>query len=236
MNAATEKEVLAVLKDMASLLQKQDSTQEKAKLAKPPKTGEDQKPIKGGVNGPFSPGEGIAQKEFVAIPKAAPIEGSMTPESEDETLLKHEEMEEEGESPEEQVKEEREGEEDEDVDEIKSLLKSMVALLQKSAVTPSISKAEMRAEIRKEADLMLRKMGFHPSKPDVTRFDPTAKSLGVDQTADIKKSEDGVGKLESGISKEQAEALEIVDKMSNKSWREINEMREKLGGFNAFGK
>lgn len=226
-------DVLAVLKDMSAYLEKADTTQEKAKISKPPKTGEGQKPIVGGAAPGYKPGDGIAQKEYVEIPKASPIAGTVNPgDGEEATLLKENEEAEEEKDEYRGEEEENKEESDEDVEEIKSLLKDIVSLLSKSSRTPTIDKDFIRKEVRKEADLMLRKMGFHPTRPDVVRLN----TMGVDQTQDIKKSEDSIGKLDSGVDKNQADAFKIVDDLSKKSWREINSMRQNLGGFEAFNK
>jgi len=236
-------QVLAVLKDMSAYLSKADTTQEKARISKPPKTGEGQKPIIGGRNGDNAPGDGITQKEFVAIPKSSPIAGTTNPDDgKESTLLKEDEEyeqnveEETEETPEEQVEEEETGEElpQEDVEEIKSLLKSMVAMLAKSQKTQTVDPAYIRKCVKAETDVMLRKMGFHPSVPDVVKL--PGSRMGIDQTADVKKSEDSIGSIVSNVSKEQKQALGIVEDLSKKSWREINAMREQTGGFNAFGK
>lgn len=241
MNANTEREILGVLKDMSLYLSKQDATQEKAKISKPPKTGDDQKPIVGGQNGPFGPGAGIAQKEFVEIPKTSPIAGTENPgDGKDATLLKHDEECAEGEehesmeSPEEEAREDEGGDEG-DVEEIKSLLKSIVGLLQKSEKPAPDYREFIRKEVKRESDTMLRKMGFHPSTPDIVRFDPAGNRLGIDQTADIKKSEDGKASGDEMADK-QAEALKIVNAQTKKSWRELGAEREALGGFNPFQK
>jgi hypothetical protein len=222
-------EILSVMKDMASLLEKQDTTQEKAKLAKPPKTGEDQKPITGGTSPNGKPGEGFA-KEFVAIPKASPAEGSVEVDSEGGSLLKEDEEAEEGfaeSAPREEEETDGMAEDEEggDIAELKSILKSMAIELANVKKSQGIaSKAEIQKMVKAEADHMLRKMGFHPSTPDIVKF-------GIDQTAEVKKSEDRT--VTTDIRKSSVDTLAGKD-LSGLSWRELGRLREDTGGFRQF--
>ena len=58
-------EMLGVLKDIGSYMEKQDATQERAKIDVPPKISENPKPIKGGeMPAGFKPADKVA-KEYV---------------------------------------------------------------------------------------------------------------------------------------------------------------------------
>jgi len=228
-------ELLSVMKDVASLLEKQDTTQERAKLDKPPKTGDGQKPLIGGAAPGFKPGEGIA-KEYPQIPKRiSPQEETTEVNEGGASLLKEDEGAEEGEAyggeetPEEEAAEAEEAPSEED--ELKSLLKSIAFELSQLKKSSSFSKADMQKAVRTEADSMLRKMGFHPSRPDITKLN-VSNTLGVDQTADIKKSED---KLETDVKKSAITNIAGKD-LSGLSWRELGAIREGMGGFNPFAK
>ncbi|MFH0837004.1 MAG: hypothetical protein V1870_02655 [Candidatus Aenigmatarchaeota archaeon] len=229
-------EMLDVLKDIGSYLEKQDSVQERAKVQTPPKTAEDQKPIKGGdMSGGFAPGKGIA-KSISA--------GDETQENPDQelnakgpTLLKEEDDEnledledtDKEESPDEEEDSDEDEDEDEsgnDIDELKSLLKDIKSALMKNNSNLSKEvitdlKKSMKPIVQEEASKLLRKMGFTPTRPDVVKF-------GLDQyeTTDIRKSADE--KIE--------EANKVVDTMSKKSWAELGRLRESTGQLNPFSR
>lgn len=230
MNEKLWTEMLDVLKDISEYLEKQDSFQERAKLDKPPKIGEDQadEPIKGGESPGFGPGKGIA-KQLSSLSESE--EGSESSElaPESSTLLKDEDEEDveslDDDDDEESLEDEEEDDEEEekssstsseDIEELKSLLKDIKAALIKSKVDLSKS---VKEEIKKETQKMLRKMGFTPSRPDIIK-------LGIDDTVDIKKSEDS----EESIKKVE----KIINDLSSKSWQELGQLREKAGLFRPF--
>lgn len=251
MNEEFWQDMLGVLKDVSSYLEKQDATQERAKIGTPPRIAENPKPIKGGeMPTGFRPADKIA-KEFVTQDEALDRDTNYL-DSKGETLLKEdedgyieedEEVEEVEEVPEveDEYEEEEEveevpgryhGGEEESIDELKSLLKDIRNALVKKSATDEVVK-EVRKMlpnmVKGESDKMLRKMGFIPTRPDVTRLD-VSKSTGIDSNeevrsgSDIKKSRDGedVGK--------------IVEDLSKKSWTELGQLREKTDGFHPFTK
>ena len=109
---------------------------------------------------------------------------------------------------------------------MKALLKDIATSLrtmQKSS--NQFSKADLQKAVRKEAEIMLHKMGFNPSKPDIVR-------LGVDQTTDVMK-----GETEGPVDVKKSSIDSLAGKdLSGLSWRELNGLREQMGGFNQFGK
>jgi hypothetical protein len=220
-------EIVGVMKGMLDLLEKQDATQERAKLDKPPKTGEGMKPIVGGTSPNGKPGEGFA-KEFPPIPRTSSGSGSEEIDSEGGSLLKEDENAEDetAYTPEESAEEGESGEgegsggneEEDEVTEVKSLLKSISAeLTNMKKSQPVYTKADMQKMVREEARHMLRKMGFTPSMPDVTRF-------GIDQTSDVKKAE-----ITDVKKSEEAD-------LGSLSWRQLGQIRAEMGGFNNFYK
>lgn len=225
-------EILSVMKGLASMLEKQDATQERAKLDKPPKTGDDQKPIAGGTAPGFKPGEGIA-KEFPTLPKrvGGGNESTEIDQAGAGTLLKEdEETEEFGQPSEDEPSEEptEEPVEDEasEMEEMKSILKSIAYELKSIGKSKAFSKADMQKAVHSEADKMLRKMGFNPSKPDVVKL-----TMGVDTLADVKKNEDR--EVETDIKKSEVNDLAGKD-LTPLSWRELGDLRYQMGGFNPF--
>ena len=226
-------EMLNMLKDIAEYLKKQDAIQERAKIDKPPKIQETQKPIKGAeAPAGMGPAKGIA-KEFVPVPSEGTSVGESTESSlsgeTESTMLKQkteEEIEELEELPEEETEETTPTKEEEKtVSELKSLLKDIRATLVKKSVSREIIdgvKKELPSLIHNETERMLRKMGFTPSRPDILK-------LGTGEPIDIKKSEDEV-------DKKREEVAEFVDKQSRKTWQELAQERDKLGLFSPFPK
>lgn len=215
-------DMLDVLKDISSYLEKQDATQERAKIDEPPKAQETAKPIKGGETpSGFAPAKGIA-KEYIPVP----TKGTSVDEEDTEEEKKKKEEEEEKE----EELEEEEDEKSSDVEELKSLLKDIRNALAKQSNTEQIIKSELKktlpSVVKAETDKMLRKMGFTPTRPDVMK-------LGIDEPLDVKKSED-ITKSSDGEEKQLEEVNKIVEDMSKKSFRELGAMREKAGLFRAF--
>ena len=235
-------DMLGVLKDISSYLEKQDATIERAKIDVPPKMQENPKPIKGGElpGTVFKPADNIA-KEYVPMSEALDrTAGDLK--AKEQTFLKEEEgMEEEapiaeGEGEEEAPAEEAvegEGEEevseeeDESMDELKSILKDIRNALVTQSRNAEVMKADLKKSVsemvKKETDKMLRKQGFVPTRPDVQKID-VKKSYGVDtpEETTIKKSEDKV------------DMNKALDDMSKKSWTELGQLREKTQGFSPF--
>ena len=225
-------ELLGVLKDIANYMEKQDATQEKAQIDKPPKMKETAKPIVGGTAPSGKPGTGVA-KEFVPMSTEDTSAGENADESLEgknkETMLKAED---EDESLEE-VDEEDEEDDGENSDEkskfdeeLKSLLKDIKTALSKQVNV----QAEIQKALPPAMEKMLRKMGFAPTRPDVVKM---SNQLGIDQTAVIRKSEDETGG--DSEDKKVDEVIKGIDNLSKKSFTQLGEMREKLGHFNAFG-
>ena len=229
--------MLDVLKDIASYLGKQDAVQERAKIDKPPKIQETQKPIKGGEAPGFGPAKGIA-KQYIPVPSEETSVGEDTESSlsgsVEGTLLKEKEDEsenlEELEDAEENEEEEKTTLDSEDIEELKSIMKEVKKALVTSSMAQDISKAindgikkALPSAVSSETEKMLRKMGFSPSRSDITKF-------GVDE--DIKKSED----MKTEISSEdQAKEVEkFVEKQTKKSFLQLAQEREGLGHFRLF--
>jgi hypothetical protein len=211
------KEMLGTLKDISAYLEKQDEiekqiTQEKATIDKRPKAGETQDPIVGKGSTPSGSPETdkVITKEFV-----------------EKADSKEDEEEESEESSE-------DSEESEDTEELKSLLKDIREALvsQQTVVKAEISKALpslVKSEVEKGLDKMLRKQGFTPTHPDVQR-------IGLDQTSEVKKSEDK--EVESDIRKSEDdktnEVVRAIDTLSKKDWRTLGQLRENAGQFRIF--
>lgn len=251
MNEEFWQDMLGVLKDVSSYLEKQDATQERAKISTPPRIAENPKPIKGGdMPGGFKPADKIA-KEFVTQDEAYDRDTSYL-DSKGATLLKEDEdgyVEEDEEMVEEEVEEIPEvedeyeeeeeveeaperyhGGEDESIDELKSLLKDIRNALVKKSATDDVMKEVKKMlpnMVKGESDKMLRKMGFIPTRPDVTRLD-VSKSTGIDSNEEV-KSGSNIKK-----SKDGEDIGQIVEDLSKKSWTELGQLREKTDGFHPF--
>jgi len=213
------KEMLSTLQDISKYLETQDNiekqiVQEKADMPKAPKVAETQEPLKGEgsvVGAPET--DRVVTKEFVA---------------------KAEEKEDEDEDEKSESETDKEEAPAEDV-ELKSLLKDIRDAL---AVQSDVVKSEIRkalpaavdSAVDKKLDKTLRKMGFTPTRPDVSR-------LGLDQTAEVRKSEDSVveGDIKKSEDKQENDLLKAIDDLSkNTSWQKLGQMREKAGLFRAF--
>lgn len=245
-------DMLDTLKDISSYLEKQDATQERAKIDNPPKIAENPKPIKGGnMPADYKPADRVA-KEYVPMEEAKERDaGELN--AKGQTFLKEEgelpiedtegeeeiteEAGDEGESVEQETAEdelggeEEEGDEEESMEELKSILKDIRSALVKQQNTAEIVKAEIKKSlpniVKGETDKMLRKMGLHPTRPEITKLD-VSKSYGIDtneETKELKKSADG----------KEIDMGKVVDDMSKKSWSELGQLREKTQGFRAFG-
>ena len=221
-------QMVPMLKDISNYLAKQDATMERAKIDKPPKNQETQAPIEGGtMPSEYGPGEGIA-KEFVEDPDANKVGEEL--DKEGETMLKEDEEAEEENGDDKEVEEE---DKDEDIEELKSLLKDIRSVLTQNADVAQMVKSEIKKSmppiVRAETDKMLRKMGFTPTRPDVRR-------LGLDETSEVKKSEDEVDvkKSQDKVEEKVNEAYKIVDDLSKKSWQDLGRIREGAGLFTPF--
>ena len=221
-------DMLNVLKDINSYLEKQDTTVERAKIKDAPKMQENPEAIKGAEDPSFK-----NKADDLAFPGR--ISKNYVPEEDEEEDEEEEKLEEEepkGDEEEEPEKDEKK-EDKKDIDELKSLLKDISSALAKQSNVAEVVKAEIKKSlpesIRKETDKMLRKQGFVPTRPDVSRID-TTKSLGLDITQEVKKSEDIV----KSEDKEQEDVAKIIDDMTKKSWTELGQLREKTDGFSPF--
>jgi hypothetical protein len=256
-------DMLSVLKDIGSYLEKQDTMQERAKIDEPPKMQENPKPIKGAaMPAGFAPQKDVAKavkKSYVPVEEAvdrteakelAAKEGTFLKAGEEVPMTDEEPVDEgapaeeeagyedggegEGEVEDEggeEIEDEGEGEE-ESMDELKSLLKDIRNALVKQSTTTDVLKADLKKSlgpiVKGEADRMLRKMGLHPTRPDVQKLD-VSKSYGVDtteETKEIKKSADG----------KDIDMNKVLDDMSKKSWAELGQLREKTQGFSPFSR
>jgi len=245
-------EMLGVLKDIGSYLEKQDATQERAKIDVPPKISENPKPIKGGeMPAGFKPADKVA-KEYVPFDEGIDRDAEEL-DGDEETFLKEEEIEDEEEfdddeeleeeeeedfvdEEEEEVEDEVEIEDDEEeIDELKSLLKDIRSALIKQSRTNSVDtvKSELKKSlpsiVKGETDKMLRKMGFIPTRGDIKPLN-VEKSYGLDETEETIINKD----IKKGTDNESI-MQDALDNMSKKSWTELGQLREKNDGFNAFG-
>jgi hypothetical protein len=239
------KSMLDTLKDIAGYLEKQDAIQERAKVDEPPKARETQKPMAGGAPAPNKPGEGIA-KEYVTIPDNAKKNSQKTI-NEGGTTELDKAADGKDDEKDDDVKEasdsdsasdsDTDGKEKSD-DEIKSLLKDIRSALVSKSNDPADIEAVIKAELKKavpaQLDKMLRKMGFNPTRPDVVRY-------GIDQTADVAKSEDkkaegDIRKSDDDIAKDIASFVGETDRNGHpvRSFPELGQLREKMGLFKAF--
>ena len=246
-------EMLGVLKDIGSYLEKQDAEQSRAKIDVAPKMQENPKPIKGGtMPAGFGPAARVA-KGYVPMEEAQERDASEL-NAREQTFLKEEGMEEEipvddeeeGNS-EEYSEDEEEAEEEgepvaqeeeengggeESMDELKSLLKDIRNALVKQSNTAEIIKADLKKSlapiVKSETDRMLRKMGMHPTRPEIQKLDVT-KSYGIDtteETTKVEKSADG----------KTPDMNKVLGDMSKKSWSELGQLREKTDGFSPFAR
>jgi hypothetical protein len=198
----------------------------------------------------FKPAEKIA-KEFVTQDGAYDRDTQQIDE-EGETLLKEEDDIEEIPGGEEDWEEEGEEEwaeeeetpkrhierhdeaHDETIDELKSLLKDIRNALVAQSDVGEIVKAEVKKAmpnmVKGETDKMLRKMGFIPTRPDVSKLD-LSQSRGID-TLDEVKSESDIKKSKEGPE----DVAQIVDDLSKKTWSQLGQLREKTDGFHPFAR
>jgi hypothetical protein len=91
---------------------------------------------------------------------------------------------------------------------------------------------KIEANVKKSMDKMMRKMGFAPTRPDVSRIEST----GLDLNAEVAKSEDATVKTDISKSEDSkiADIQKGVQDLSKKSWQELANLREKAGLFRAF--
>jgi hypothetical protein len=249
-------DMLGVLKDIGSYLEKQDTEISRAKIDRAPNMQENPKPIKGGtMPAGFGPAARVA-KGYVPMEEAQDRDaGELN--AKEQTFLKEEGVEEELPVEGEEGEDEGEGEEysedeeeaedegepvaqeeeenaggEESMDELKSLLKDIRNALVKQANTAEIIKADLKKSlapiVKSETDKMLRKMGLHPTRPEIQKLD-VSKSYGIDtneETTKVEKSADGK-QTDMGI---------VLNDMSKKSWSELGQLREKTDGFSPFAR
>ena len=153
-------------------------------------------------------------------------------EGEGEYSEDEEEAEGEDESVEQETAENELGGEEESMDELKSLLKDIRNALVKQSNVTEVMKADLKKSlapiVKSETDKMLRKMGLHPTRPEIQKLD-VSKSYGIDtneETKEVKKSADG----------KTPDMDKILGDMSKKSWSELGQMREKTDGFSPFAR
>lgn len=249
-------EMLSVLKDIGTYLEKQDAFQSRANIHPAPKIRENPPAIEGGdMPDEYKPAGNIAKQLVYKDTSSSESSGSSSDESSSdksssestpssETSTTGDEIEEVGEEEvpekEEEPAEEEGWVEDEDkekvtkgddIEELKSILEDIrAALLGNKADSVEVAKAEIKKAlpniVKSETDKMLRKMGFVPTRPDVTRIN-TEGGRGIDTVDEVKKTDE--------IKKSQDDVYKIVDDLSKKSWTELAQMREKTGGFRLFG-
>jgi hypothetical protein len=222
------KSTLETMQDIAGYLEKSDdlqkqvAIQERAKIDKPPKAQEFNDEIEGGAAASNKPAEGIA-KEYIPIPENPKKSAQTDLKSSGQTMIKAEDKDE---SSEESSETDQKDEEVSDsAEEFKSLLKDIRDALSKSEDIESKIEAGIKKALPGQMDRMLRKMGFNPTRPDVTR-------LGIDSNSEVVKSKDEL-EVKADISKSDNDAIsEAIN--SDKSFTELARMREKLGLFKAF--
>lgn len=257
MNEAFWGDMLGVLKDIGSYLEKQDTEISRAKIDRAPNMQENPKPIKGGtMPAGFGPAARVA-KGYVPMEEAQDRDaGELN--AKEQTFLKEEDIEEEipaedeegeeeysededeaeaeGESEEQEDEENNLGNEEsgesESIDELKSILKDIRNALVKQSNTAEIVKADLKKAlpniVKGETDKMLRKMGLHPTRPEIQKLDVN-KSYGIDtseETTKVEKSADG----------KAMDMNKVLGDMSKKSWTELGQMREKTDGFSPFAR
>jgi hypothetical protein len=246
-------DMLGVLKDIGSYLEKQDAEQSRAKIDVAPKMQENPKPIKGGtMPAGFGPAARVA-KGYVPMEEAQERDASEL-NAREQTFLKEEGIEEEipvddeeegngEEYSEDEEEAEEEGEPiaqeeeengggEESMDELKSLLKDIRNALVKQSNTAEIIKADLKKSlapiVKSETDRMLRKMGMHPTRPEIQKLD-VSKAYGIDtteETTKVEKSADG----------KAVDMNKVLGDMSKKSWSELGQLREKTDGFSPFAR
>ncbi len=236
-------ELLGTLKSIGDYLEKQDAEQTRAKIDKPPKAQEYNKPIKGAESSGFKPGEGVAKAMDVSV-SANPLrseqqeisdsgggllkEENKAEEEASETSESEKGKEDDGdlvEVSDEEATSEKPGKDETD-EEIKSLFKDIKSALLKSSDVDAKIEAAIKKSIGPATTQMLRRMGITPTRSDVVK-------LGIDSNAEVKKSEDSPESVDK-LNSEQANAAKGVINLSKKSYPELGVMREKLGHFDAF--
>ena len=248
-------EMLGVLKDIGSYMEKQDATQVRAKISVPPGMQENPKPIKGGeMPSGFAPTSGVAKSyvladdgkinrhtaEICGVGETFTKEDEVEEEVEEEETVEEEDFDEDEEFEEEEeevedTEEDYDHEEDdeEELDELKSLLKDIRSALVNKSNSVDTVKSELKKAlpsiVKGETDKMLRKMGFIPTRGDIKPLD-VEKSYGLDETEETVATKD----IKKSTSKESL-MQDALDNMSKKSWAELGQLREKTDGFNAFG-
>ena len=254
-------EMLGVLKDIGSYLEKQDATQERANIDVPPRMQENPKPIKGGeMPAGFRPADKVA-KEYVPFDEARDRNAGEL-DGNEQTFLKEDELEEEeleDEVDEEQNRyqddeeeemeddveedleedeedEELDEEEDEELDELKSILKDIKSALVKQSNGNSAN--VVKAEIKKSLPGIVK--GETDKMLRKMGFIPTRgdiKRIDVEKSYGLDDTEETLGSKDIKKSKSnEAVMQDALDNMSKKSWTELGQLRENTDGFNAFGR
>jgi len=255
MNQVMWGEMLDVLKNIGDYLQKQDATQERAKIQKPPKISENQAdiPIVGGEQMPGKPGTGVAKSLKKSYPEDVPPSQPNVDEeidSEGDSMNKEEEdleagLEEGGYGEEEEPREDEEEDDEyeeeeeeeegmgggpdmEDVAELKSLLKD----IRSSLIAQSKPKAEqfsksIATELKKSIQPLIREETQRMMRKMGFRPSrPDVVRFGLDGSEILQKSVD--------TGKSEKELEQVINDLENKSWQQLGQMREGLGHFNPF--
>lgn len=257
MNEPLWGEMLDVLKDIGEYLAKQDAHQEEAKIDKPPKISEGQKPIKGGEAPGFGPGKNaLIAKEFPGAANEPRINETSNVQPEEGTLLKGDELDmvEEDEdvdgipSRSSSTEDEDGGDILEDEDnpeaEFKSLLKDIRNALNVIKASSSTSKTKEATKSSKTSDSVSKSV-VDGIVAEIKKALPTMinaeshrmlRKMGFSPSRpDIVKFgiDEDIKKSEDGDEKIK-EIYKTVDDLSKKSWGELGALRETTGGFNAF--
>lgn len=255
-------ELLDVLKDIGEFLAKDgDTKQITAKLDKPPKIAETQKPIKGAEAPPFKPGRDALVKNLIQNEFPGPEEEHLgeneteTMEGKSGTLLKEDgdleefkEEEEEG-FPSEKSSSSRssgssgssrssEGSSggEGDFEELRNLLKDIKSALSKSESSKSskTSESSKTSSVSKAIVDEIKKSLPPMINAETTRM---LRKMGFSPSRpDVVKFglDEDIKKSEDSIDEKVKEAGKVVEDLTHKSWAELARIREATGQFNAF--
>ena len=252
-------ELLDVLKDIGEYLAKDgDTKQSTAKLDKPPKIAETQKPLKGAEAPPFKPGkDALVQNSMVRkdFPEAVdePRENETeTMESQEGTLLKEdgdleefreEEEEDNGFPPERSSgsssssrSSERENPED-----LMNLLKDIKNALMLNKAESSKSSKSSESSKSKSSESISKAIVDEIKKSLPTMINSEThrmlRKMGFSPSrSDVVKFglDEDIKKSEDSVDEKAKEAGKVVDDLTHKSWAELGRLREATGQFNAF--
>jgi hypothetical protein len=252
-------ELLDVLKDIGEYLAKDgDTKQMTAKLDKPPKIAETQKPLKGAEAPPFKPGkDALVQNSMLAkdFPEAVdePRENeTSTVDCQEGTLLKEdgdleeykEEEEEENDNggfpPERSSRSSsRSSEGEDDFGELKSLLKDIKSALMLSKATSESKSSKTSKTSESSAVSKAIVDEIKKSLPTMINAEThrMLRKMGFSPSrSDVVKFglDEDIKKSEDSLDEKAKEAGKVVDDLTHKSWAELGRLREATGQFNAF--